>query len=95
MVVSLMWLLLALLMFLLVQGRNSILPTPFPPFWPQSIFQWKGVEVYILKPPRAAGVLYVPLFSYTLPPLEAYFQNWGTRVYKIRPCIVVVAAIRF
>ena len=67
-----------------VPGRDYI-PPPSPHFWPEGIFQGRGVGVYILRP-HAAGSLYAPPF-YTPPPppLEGCFQGWGVGVYKIWP----------
>ena len=39
-------------------------PPPLPHFCPNSIFQGRGVGVYILRPP-AAQILYAPPFLYT------------------------------
>ena len=39
-------------------------PPPSPHFWPEGIFQGRGVGVYILRPP-AARMLYATPFLYT------------------------------
>ena len=55
-------------------GRNYI-PPPSPHFWPNGIFQRRGVGVYILSP-HAAGILYAPPF-YTPPTHGRVFSGVG------------------
>ena len=50
-------------------------PPPSPHFWPISIFQGRGVGVYILSP-HAAGILYAPPF-YTPPTPRRVFSGVG------------------
>ena len=59
-----------------VRGEIIYAPPPPPPhFWPQGIFQGRGVGVYILRP-HAAGILYAPP-CYTPPTPRRVFSGVG------------------